>query len=462
MSALEAFRRFGARLSDFTERWVPDAWVICLMLTAVAIVLCILGAGATPEQTVLAWGQGVWKLLALAMQFTIAMVAAYACVISRPIYRLIDRLARVPNPERPVQAVAMAAIFSMVTGYLNWALCLVACALFMPFLLKHNPRADIRVVIASAYLGLGTVWHGGLSGSAPLILATPDNPLIKPVGGTAPVVHKLYPITDTLFSTFNLVYITVIAIVALATVCLLHPKENVRTLTPEQLDAILPSPPPPDPLPSSPAEHIEQFKGWTWLAALLLAYPLVHAIVTKGFGTNWTIDSYNVTFLVLALLLHGKPTSFLRACRKGADSAIAIVVQFPFYAGIFGLLQFTGLSHWLGELFASIATTKTFPFVVYAYSALMTMFIPSAGAKWMIEAPFLVPAGDTLNVSVVSIVLSYAYGDTTTHLIQPFFAIPLLAVTRLRFGDIVGYTFIVSAVLFAVSSVAMFLIPPNL
>ena len=128
---------------------------------------------------------------------------------------------------------------------------------------------------------------------------------------------------------------------------------------------------------------------------------------------------------------------YLRACRNGVDSAWGIIVQFPFYAGIFGLLQNTGLGKWLGDLFAEVATTTTYPWIVYVYSGVMNLFVPSAGSKWMIEAPFLIPAGDQLDVSVVTVLLAYAYGDSTTNLIQPFFAIPILAVTRLRFGDIV-------------------------
>jgi short-chain fatty acids transporter len=112
----ERLRSVGAALSEITERWVPDAWVICMMLTAVALVLAVLGPGTSPEAAVLAWGQGVWKLLALGMQFTISMVAAYACVASRPAYRFFYWLAGLPDPAKPVQAVILAGVFSMITA----------------------------------------------------------------------------------------------------------------------------------------------------------------------------------------------------------------------------------------------------------------------------------------------------------------------------------------------------------
>ena len=455
---LDRLRDLGAGLSRLTERWVPDAWVICMMLTTIALALAVFGAGAGPEEAVLAWGAGVWNLLELAMQFTIALVAAHACVASRPVHRLLDRLAGLPDPEKPVQAILLAGIVSMVTGYLNWAFCIVACALFVPFICRRNPRVDIRVLIAASYMGLGTVWQSGFSSSAPLILATPGNPLLDPSSGPA-IVTRLYPVTETLFNPFNLVYVGVIGAVGLLAALALHPRRDARTLSASQVEAILPSPPPAPEPPDSPAGRIDAFRGWTWLAVLLLAYPLGHSIATRGFGVSWTINAYNVVFLCAALLLHGRPLSFLRACRNGVDAAWGIIVQFPFYAGIFGLMQHTALGAWLGALFAEIATQRSYPLVVYLYSGFMNLFVPSAGSKWLIEAPFLIPAGQALDVSTVTVLLSYAYGDSTTNLIQPFFAIPILAVTRMRFGDVVGYTFLIALACGAVNLIEMALIP---
>lgn len=461
MAALDPLRDLGAGLARWAERWVPDAWVLCMMLTALALALAVGGAGVGVEEAVLAWGEGVWSLLALAMQFTIALVAAHACVASQPVFRLFERLASLPDPARPVQAVLLAGVVSIATAWLNWALCLVACALFVPFLFRHNPRADVRVLIAASYLGLGTVWHGGLSGSAPLILATPGNPLLAPASGP-PLVDRLIPVTETLFAPFNLAYLAVVALVSLACVAALHPRRGAITLSPAQVDAILPRPPEPPPPPSTPAARLDAFPGWAWLALALLAYPLGHAVWTRGFGAAWTINAYNAAFLVLALALHRRPVSFLRACRAGVDSAWGVILQFPFYAGIFGLMTHTALGGWIAGGFAGVASTASFPALVYAYSALVNLFVPSGGSKFLIEAPYLFPAAEQLGVSVVTTTLAYGYGDSTTNLIQPFFAIPILAVTRLRFGDVVAYTFLVALACFAVSLAAMALIPPRL
>ena len=458
---LDLLRDAGALLSRFTERWVPDSFVICMLLTLVAFALAVGAADVEAEAAVLAWGDGLWVLLRLAMQFTLAMIAAHACVSSRPVFGLLDRLASLPNPERPAQAVLLVGVFALVTSYINWALSLVAGALFVPFVCRRNPQADVRVLVAAAYLGLGTVWHGGLSGSAPLILATPGNPLIDPSSGAA-VVSRLYPVNETLFLTWNLVYIGIVGAVGLAAVVALHPRRDRVLLSPEQVEAILPEPPAAPAHERTPAGRLDGLRVWVWLAALLLAYPLLHEVVQKGFGSSWNIDAYNTVFLASALLLHGRARPFLAACREGTGAAWGIVLQFPFYAGIFGLMQNTGLGEWVGALFAEFSTQRTYPFVVWFYSGVMNLFVPSAGSKWLIEAPYLIPAGEAHGVSVVTTTLAYAYGDSATNLIQPFFAIPLLAVARLRFGDVVGYTFLVSLVCSVVGITAMWLIPPNL
>lgn len=449
-------RRLGDALSRVSERYVPDAWIICLLLTLGAFALAWAGPGTYPLRSALAWGEGVWSLLALAMQFSIALVAAHACATAPPVYRMLDRLAGLPDPARPVQAVVLVGLFSMLTAWLNWALSLVASALFVPFVLRRNPRADVRVVMAAAYLGLGTVWHGGLSGSAPLILATPDNPLIA--GG---VVTRLYPVTETLFTVWNLGLITLVGAAALALLCVLHPRSGARTLPPDAVAGLIPTPPGAS-APATPAQRLDAFPGWTLLAALLLAYPLGYAIVTRGFGASWTINAYNAVFLSFALLAHGRPATFLAACRDGTQAAWGIILQFPFYGGIYGVMQHTGLGRWLGEWFAGHASPATWPLVVYVYSGLMNLFVPSAGSKWMLEAPFLLPAGEALGVSHVTTLLAYAYGDSTTNLIQPFFAIPLMAVMRVRFADILGYTALVALLCGAINVVAMLLIPAQL
>ena len=457
---ITAVGNLGDSLSRFTQRWIPDSWVVCMILTTLAALLAMFGAGATLDETVLAWGGGMWALLELAMQFTIAMIAAHACVSSRPAHRFLDWLASRPNPDSPVQAVVLLGAYSMVIAYFNWAASVVASALFVPFIAHRNPRADIRLMIAAAYMGMGTVWHGGLSGSAPLILATPGNPIMEPSTG-APIIDRLLPVTETLFLPFNLIYLAVVFVVGLAMLWILHPRHDPWTLTEEQLELMMPTMPAED-QPKTPAAGMEHFRGWIILAVVLIGYPLGHSIITRGFGASWTINSYNAVFLVGALLLQGRPSNLVRAFGNGARTASGVILQFPFYAGIFGVINSTPLGGWLGEQFVAVATQDTYPLIVYFYSGFVNLFVPSGGSKWMIEAPYLLPAARELNVSATTTVLAYAYGDSTSNLVQPFWAIPILTVTRMKFGDVLGYTGIIATVLLVVTIVAMLIIPPNL
>ncbi len=459
----KALGRLGASFSEVTERWVPDSWIVCMMLTVLSLGLAMTGGGAGPVEALVAWGDGVWLLLELAMQFTLAMIAAHVCVSSPAVYRLLDRVARLPNPRFPRQAVALVACVATSVAFLNWAVSVVGSAMLTAFVCRRNPKADVRVLAAASLLGMGTVWHGGFSGSAPLIMATPGNPLLDPAIGV-PVVDRLYPITETLLRPFNLGYLSLVGLVGIGTAIAIHPSTGAKTLDEAQLAQILPTAPsdPPKEGSRSVAERLDDFAPWTWLAAILLAFPVVSSVVTRGFGATWTINAYNAVFLALGLALHSNPSRFLGACREGVGPAWGIIVQFPFYAGIFGLMQNTELSTWIGDLFSRFATHDSYSLVVYLYSGMMNLFVPSAGSKWLIEAPYLIPASQQLGVSTPTLLLAYAYGDSTTNLVQPFLAIPVLSILRMRFGSIAGYMLMLAIPCFVVTFIAMLLIPTDL
>lgn len=449
----------GLSLTRWTERWVPDSWVIAVMLTLVVAFLAMAVGGASAAATLNAWGNGLWALLALTMQFTLMMVVSYACAVSPPMKRLFVWLASRPNPERPRQAIVLMAVFSTVTAWLNWAFSLVVAAAFLPFVVRANPRVDFRVLVTCAYLGIGTIWHTGLSGSAPLIIATPDNFLIK-----SHVLTEIISTSRTMFAPFNVLYAVVAGTlgVVIAT-ALASPHDKTLSISEEQLTRLSAAEKELDrPATMMPADYFEWWPGWSLIVggALLLYFGL--QVWTLGFGRAWTIDNYNLLFLAAGLLLHWYPKSFLRACEAGIRNTWGIVIQYPLYAGIFGLMSYTELGKVMTHFFVTASSPRLFPIVVYVYSAILNYFIPSGGSKWIVEASYLIPAGQALGVSVPTVTLSYAYGDMTTNLIQPFWAIPILTVAGLRFGDIMGYCFILSGLMFVFNVLALLLIPLQL
>ncbi len=462
--------RLGSRLTDFTIRWVPDAWVVAVLLTGVVWALAVLAADVpmwTGDQPLPlcakakscgafdAWSGGIWRLLKLTSQFALALVTAQACATSRPLHALMNRLAGLANPDRPRQAIVLMALFSASTAYLNWAVNLVMCATFVPIVAARNPKTDFRLLVATAYLGIGVVWHAGLSGSGPLVAATAGNFLVKQGILAAPL-----PITETLFAPFNLVYVVVITAVATLTVAALHPAPgDARPLPVERARALL-TPPPPRPARSllSPAQRIDHSRLLSLLVGGLVLSHLITRFVREGAG-GWDINGYNAAFLGLALVLHDSPRTFLAGCEQGAKNAWGIIVQFPLYAGIFGLMTLTPLAEQMTGWIASVGDHRTYPAIVYVLSAVVNYLVPSGGSQFVIEAPYILAAGAQHGLPHGATVMAFAYGDMSTNLIQPFWAIPLLSVTGVAFGEIMGYCLLLFATVSAATLAAVLLMP---
>jgi short-chain fatty acids transporter len=190
------------------------------------------------------------------------------------------------------------------------------------------------------------------------------------------------------------------------------------------------------------------------VGGLGLAY-LVARVATAG--ANLTLDSVNLLFVSLGLVLHPTPASVIRAAEEAVRPLHGVVLQFPLYAGIYGIIKGTGLAAALASAFLSVATPRTFPLIVFWYSAVLDYFVPSGGGKWAIEALYVLRAGQALGVPVPEVAMAYAYGDMATNIIQPFWAIPLLGVARLEFRDILGYEILVFALYTAVLSAYLLL-----
>jgi short-chain fatty acids transporter len=178
-----------------------------------------------------------------------------------------------------------------------------------------------------------------------------------------------------------------------------------------------------------------------------------------GAGFRVSLNIFNFAFLFLALLLHPSPASFSAAASRGATYLHGIIIQFPLYAGIYGLIHYSGLAETIGHWFVSIAGTHTFPIIVYWYSGILSYFIPSGGSKWAVEAPYVLSAAHALGVPARQAILAYAWGDMSTHFLQPFWAIPLLAIARVEFKDIIGYLAILFVVNFVLVSTAFIVMP---
>lgn len=436
------FARLASLLADVAERYVPSAFAIAVLLTGV-VIGAALASGAAPLQILASWGSGFWTLSPFAMQMVLVVLTGYLVSTSTPVDRLLRALAtRAGGPRR---AVTLMAAVSMSLAWIHWGLSLVGCAMLVRHIARSQPGVDFRLLVAAAYLGMGTTWHAGLSGSVPLLMASPGHFLEKTTG--------LVPLSATTFHPFNLGLVGVVAAVMLLLVPALHPADAATVrVTPAALDTLERFEPPVAPVGRSFAAWSDH--GWILPLALggLGAAWLAWYVSTRG--PALTLDVLNFVFLMAAVVLHRRVASLTAAGEQGARLVAGVVLQFPLYAGMYGVIEGTGLARVLGDAIARTASAETLPLALYWYSSVLNYFVPSGGSKWAVEAPFIIDAAQRLGVGLDRVVLAYAWGDMASNLIQPFWALPLLAAARLGFRDIMGYAALCFAVITAVVSLA--------
>ncbi|MCC6746483.1 MAG: short-chain fatty acid transporter [Deltaproteobacteria bacterium] len=426
-----------ARLALFftrlASRWVPSAFTIAVLLTVLAFVLGIAWGEASPLEVTRAWGDGFWTLLSFGMQMCLVVFSGYVVAVAAPVRALLDRLASIPRSD--TGAVMALALIAMVVAWIHWGMGLIAGAVLVGFMARRHPGADYRLLVAVSYFGLGATWHAGLSGSVPLLLATPQNFMIQ-----QGLLDEVIPIQRTLLSPFNLLFTAGVTLALTLLAGALHPRPEDRVRADaEAAERLAAFDAPPRPARPTPAERLEHsFLVNGILGALGLAWLVLHLRAGGGLSAV-NLDVVNFAFLALGILLHGRPAALGHAAVKASEPLHGIVLQFPLYAGMFGIIKGTALAQRIARAFTRVASRRTLPLLTFWYSTVLNYFVPSGGSKWAIEAPYLLRAARELDVPVERLAMAYAYGDMGSNLIQPFWAIPLLAVARLEFKDILGY-----------------------
>jgi short-chain fatty acids transporter len=438
----------------WSARWVPSSFAIACLLTLVVFALVMTVAGKNPIAAQGYWVKGFWELLELTMQLALIVLTGYVVAVSPAMSRLLELLARRARTTRG--AVVLMGLVSMAASWLHWGLGLIAGPIFLSVLVRRHPRIDYRLAVAAGYLGSTCTWHAGLSGSAPLLMATPGNFMAAQVG--------LIPVSATTFSAFNLGLTLIVVAVMSVTVRRLYPREEDVLTSRDVAPAVTGVVDDPhahaaaDTMPGFSLARLIEHTCALNLIMGMLGVSGLWILYAEG-GYRMSLNVFNFAGLFLALLLHPSPASFTRAAMRGATYLHGIVVQFPFYAGMYGLIRYSGLAEIIGGWFVSIASARTFPLVIYWYSGVLSYFIPSGGSKWAVEAPYVVSAAKTLGVPIPHAILAYAWGDMSTHFLQPFWAIPLLAIARVEFKDIVGYLALLFVVNLILVSAAFAVLP---
>ena len=438
-------------LTQWSERWMPSAFSIAVILTLVIFLGGIFLGKSSLTDCIRHWGNGFWLLLEFGMQMCLMLVSGYLVASSPIIRRFLNFLTDLF--KTPSSAIAGLAMLSMSLSWLNWGLGIIGGAVLARLFANKFTQLDLRLIVAVAYLGLGCTWHAGLSASAPLLIATPGHFLESEIG--------IINVHETIFHPFNLILTSVVLgsltifVWYLAQWTPLTSSQMLSQRIPLQNTEILSHPKNKKNHQWSLATFFD--KGY-WLNGLIGIVGLLWLIITWIDGNlEVTINSINFLLLFLGMSLHKNPQSVAQSARGAVTFIHGIVLQFPFYAGMFGIIQGTGLSEILGNGFVSIASPKTLPLLVYWYSGVINYFVPSGGSKWVIEGPYLVFAAQSLDVPINKVVLAYAWGDMATNLLHPFWALPLTTATGLEFREILGYGIVIFSFYFCLVSMAFWL-----
>ncbi len=432
---LKALSRPAVKL---VERYLPDPYIFVLLLTVIAAVAAIAVERQTPLAVMRMWGDGFWNLLTFSMQMLLVLVTGFMLANSPPVKKVLQRLASLANG--PGGAILLVTYVSMVASWINWGFGLVVGALFARELARLI-KVDYRLLVASAYAGF-VVWHGGLAGSIPLTIATDGHFTADQIGviGTG----------STIFAFFNLAILACLFITIPLVNRLMLPDDNESVYVDPKLLAEE------DEAQSRirrPAERLENSVILAWLVGIPgLIYLLDHFFL-RGGGLNLNI--VNFLFLFLAIVLHRTPRSLLTSLNEAIKGGAGIVIQFPFYAGIMAIMVQSGLAASMSEALVSFATETSLPFWSFISAGIVNLFVPSGGGQWAVQAPVMLPAAEALGVDVARVAMAVAWGDAWTNLLQPFWALPVLAIAGLKAKDIMGFCLIQLFVTGAVISVGL-------
>jgi short-chain fatty acids transporter len=367
------------------------------------------------------WGDGFWELLSFSMQMLLVLVTGFMLASTPPVKRLLRAIAS--TVTSPGSAIVVVSLVSLSASWINWGFGLVVGALFAREVARLV-AVDYRLLIASAYSGF-IVWHGGLAGSVPLSIATPGHPFEGQLG--------VVPTGETIFAFYNL------AIVAALFVAV--PLVN-RMMIPEPGDSVyvdrakLADPEAPDNAIERPSDWVEATPLLSWIVG---AGGLAWLVSYFAGGGGLTLNVVNFAFLMLAIILHGTPRRLLFALQEAIRGGAGIVIQFPFYAGIMAIMVGSGLAESISTWMVGFASATTLPFWTFISAGIVNFFVPSGGGQWAVQAPIILPAAEALGADMARASMAIAWGDAWTNLVQPFWALPMLAIAGLRAKDIMGF-----------------------
>jgi short-chain fatty acids transporter len=426
------------------ERLLPEPFVFAVLLTVITAVLALIFAPKnSPTDVVTGWYNGIFLIFPFAFQMVLILVTGYALTSSKPVSALLRRMAAIPKTPRG--AVAMTVLVSMVTVGFNWGFGLVASAIFAREIAKRH-RLDFAWLLGGAYSGF-VMFPPGLSSSIALAQATPGSPLniVQKVTG------QIIPLGHSLLAPFNIVPVIVLFIVLPLLYSKIQPPDADMQPA-DQARLVAEDTPKPRVQTGGLAGVLDR----AWIINLVLVAAAFGYLAMQMAAGKFHLDinSLILIFLALGLLLHWQPIAYVEAINNAARVTGSLLLQYPIYGGIMGMMTATGLAGVIAKWFMAFSTTHTLPFWSFISSIIISLFVPSGGGHWAVQGPFIVPAAVALHVNLAAASQAVGYGEGVANMIQPFWALPLLAIAGIGMRRVLGFTvitFFVTLVVFGAS-----------
>lgn len=454
--------RFSEGFSKWSNRWVPSAMVFVLILTVIvailSLIICkapLLNSTETSTSIIDAWVKGFWGLLKFAMQMSLIMVTGFVVAGSPPVKKVISKLAGIPKNQ--ITATVFVGIVTFSIWWIHWGFGMMAGILLGREILAQAKVKGYKIH-KNSFVGMTyvvTCSSAGISIAAPLFAASPGFLKSLVSAESAALLPDALSLNQTVLLPQVLTQVLVLGAMAIIITLAMTPKneDKIEEISDEFRDEIL-AVNNTKPESSTPADKMNNSPALNIIVGLMGMYWAVKMLVAQGI-VGMSIDNYNFLMLMLGVLLCWTPAKFTEVVKQACGSIWGVVIQFPFYAGIFGIIAYTGLNTVIAGAFVSISTAHTFPWIAYLYSAILNFFVPSGGSKFIIEAPYIIPASQQIGADLAATLNAYSFGDLTTNLIQPFWALPILAMYKLKFKDILPYGFVVAVLALVINSIWM-------
>ncbi len=430
--------RFAERFVKTAKWLLPSPFTIAVLLTIAVVLMALLFTDSNSSDAHILeilghWQNGFWSLLQFTIQMMLILVLGYVLAKSPIIDRFISFALKWCNTT--ANAALVISFFTILVAFFNWGLGLIFGAIFARKIAEKAQAQQIKLnyplIGACGYSGL-MVWHGGLSGSAPVTVAGPDHNLISEIG--------VIPLNETVFSGMNIaVSLALLFFIPILVYWL--GKKSKHTEIPKVINVAKTI------NKSHQPEGAEKLDHSFWLAILVSIAMLITAAWSvyksgKGLLGSLNLNFINFNLFALCLLFHGSFSKFIAAFEEAIGSSAGILMQFPLYAGIIGIMKGSGLIAVFSAFFVDISTATTFPIFTFISAAIVNIFVPSGGGQWVVQGPIIVDAANNLNLSYAKCIMALAYGDQLTNMLQPFWALPLLGITGLKAKEILPYTLI--------------------